>query len=68
MKLIAIGLVIFVILLGILGPQAFFVVDETQSAIITRFGEPRRTIRSAGINIKTPFPATTQPQPPQSQP
>jgi len=55
MKLIAIGLVIFVILLGILGPQAFFVVDETQSAIVTRFGEPRRTIRSAGINIKTPF-------------
>ena len=55
MKLFAIGLVIFAILLGILGPQAFFIVDETQSAIVTRFGEPRRTIRSAGINIKTPF-------------
>jgi membrane protease subunit HflC len=55
MKLLAIGLVIFTILLGILGPQAFFIVDETQSAIVTRFGEPRRTIRSAGINVKTPF-------------
>ncbi len=55
MKFVAIGLVIFTILLGILGPQAFFIVDETQSAIVTRFGEPRRTIRSAGINIKTPF-------------
>ena len=55
MKIVAIGLVIFTILLGILGPQAFFIVDETQSAIVTRFGEPRRTIRSAGINLKTPF-------------
>ena len=55
MKLVAIGLVIFAILLGILGPAAFFIVDETQSAIVTRFGEPRRTIRSAGLNIKTPF-------------
>ena len=55
MKIVAIGLVIFTILLGILGPQALFIVDETQSAIVTRFGEPRRTIRSAGINIKTPF-------------
>ncbi len=55
MKLAAIGLIIFTILLGILGPQAFFIVDETQSAIVTRFGEPRRTINSAGINVKTPF-------------
>ncbi len=55
MKFLAIGLVIFTILLGILGPAAFFVVDETQAAIVTRFGEPRRSIRSAGINIKTPF-------------
>ena len=55
MKFVAIGLVIFTILLAIIGPQAFFIVDETQSAIVTRFGEPRRTIRSAGINVKTPF-------------
>ena len=55
MKLAAIGLIIFTILLGIIGPQAFFIVDETQSAIVTRFGEPRRTINSAGINVKTPF-------------
>jgi membrane protease subunit HflC len=55
MKIIAAVLVIVTILLGIIGPQLFFVVDETQAAIVTRFGEPRRSHRTAGIKIKTPF-------------
>ena len=42
MKIIAAILVIGVVLALVIGPQAFFVVDETQLAIVTRFGEPRQ--------------------------
>jgi len=40
----AILFLVLVILAGILGPQAFFSVDETQVAIVTRFGEVKQTI------------------------
>jgi membrane protease subunit HflC len=55
MKIVAVILVIVVVLLGILGPQFFYVVDETQAAILTRFGEPRGAIRNPGIYLKAPF-------------
>ena len=55
MKFIAAFLVLIVILLAVIGPQIFFVVDETQLAIVTRFGEPRQTITNPGLNTKTPF-------------
>ncbi|MCH8109962.1 MAG: protease modulator HflC [Chloroflexi bacterium] len=55
MKFIAAFLVLVVILLAVIGPQIFFVVDETQLAIVTRFGEPRQTITNPGLNTKTPF-------------
>ena len=55
MRLFAILLVLLVIVAGIFGPQFFFVVDETQAAIVTRFGEPRRTITEPGLKVKTPF-------------
>ena len=54
-RLLAAALVLGAILVGILGPQAFFVVDETQSAIVTRFGEPRTSINTPGMKVKTPF-------------
>ena len=55
MKILAALLVLIVIGAGILGPQFLFVVDETQSAIVTRFGEPQRTINTPGLKSKTPF-------------
>ena len=55
LKLLAILLVLGSILAGIFGPQFFFVVDETQMAIVTRFGDPKRTLRSPGVYLKTPF-------------
>ena len=55
MKFIAAILVLAVILTAVIGPQIFFVVDETQVAIVTRFGEPRQTIVNPGLNTKTPF-------------
>ncbi len=54
MKFVA-GLLIILLVAVIVGPQVFFVVDETELAIVTRFGEPLRSIKSAGIYVKTPF-------------
>ncbi len=55
MKILAVAIVLAALLAGIFGPQFFFVVDETQSAIVTRFGEPRRTETKPGLKVKTPF-------------
>ena len=55
MRLIAILIVIGIVLGVILVPQIFFVVDETQQAIVTRFGEPRMTFKQPGIKTKLPF-------------
>ena len=52
---LAILVVILVVVTGIVGPQVFLVVDETQLAVVTRFGEPRRSLKSPGLYIKTPF-------------
>lgn len=44
-----------VVVLGILLSRSLVVVDETQQAIITQFGEYRRTIDKAGLHFKIPF-------------
>lgn len=36
-------------------PQTFFTVDETQLAIVTRFGEFRRAHNNPGLRVKVPF-------------
>ena len=47
---------IIVAILGlILIPQTFFTVDETQLAIMTRFGEFRRSHTTPGLRVKVPF-------------
>ncbi len=51
----AIIFVVLVILTGILGPQSFFSVDETQVAIVTRFGDVKQSITEPGLHTKTPF-------------
>ncbi len=55
MKLIAALIVIAAIVAAVLVPQFLFVVDETQAAIVTRLGEPRRSIVTPGLYAKTPF-------------
>ena len=55
MKFIAVLLIVGALIAGIVGPQIFFVVDETQVAIVTRFGQVQQQIRSAGLFAKTPF-------------
>ncbi|SVB91028.1 uncharacterized protein METZ01_LOCUS243882, partial [marine metagenome] len=49
-------LIIFIIAAVIVGPQTFFKVDETQTAIVTRFGEIiGSTKNNPGLYTKTPF-------------
>ena len=55
MKFLA-GLVVLIAIIGaVLVPQTLYIVDETQLAIVTRFGEPRVSITSPGLYVKTPF-------------
>ena len=55
MRIAAIVLILVIILTAIFGPQAFFVVDETTQAVVTRFGAPRESITSPGLHTKAPF-------------
>ncbi len=52
---LSIPLIVIVVALFVILPQTLFVVDETQVAIVTRFGEFKRSHRSPGLQIKTPF-------------
>ena len=47
--------VLVVILLGIFGPQTLYTVDETQFAVVQRFGEIQDIHTSPGIKVKIPF-------------
>ena len=55
MKFLAIALIVLAAVAAIVGPQLFFVVDEKQQAIVTRFGDVQQSIRSPGLYVKTPF-------------
>ena len=48
-------MVLIAIIAAIVVPQTLYIVDETQLAIVTRFGEPRVSITSPGLYVKTPF-------------
>lgn len=55
MNRLTIPLIVIIIAAVIVIPQTFFVVDETQVAIVTRFGEFKRSHRTPGLQVKTPF-------------
>lgn len=55
MKFLAGLVVLIAIVAAIVVPQTLYIVDETQLAILTRFGEPRNSISTPGMYIKTPF-------------
>lgn len=52
---ITIAAVVLLVLVGIVASNSAFVVDETQYAVVTQFGQPRRDIRDAGLYWRTPF-------------
>ena len=51
----AILVIVIVILLAIFGPQTLFTVDETQFAVVTRFGQIKSVHTSPGLKVKAPF-------------
>ena len=59
MKFLALAIIVVAAVAAIIGPQVFFVVDEKQLAIVTRFGDVQQSIKSPGLYTKTPFIDTT---------
>ena len=55
MRSLIIILIAAIVLAAIILPQIFFVVDEKSVAIVTRFGEIQREVKSPGLKLKTPF-------------
>jgi membrane protease subunit HflC len=55
MNKLTIPMVVVIIAVVIVIPQTLFIVDETQVAIVTRFGLFKRSHRTPGLQIKTPF-------------
>ncbi|HAA76729.1 TPA: protease modulator HflC [Candidatus Latescibacteria bacterium] len=54
MRPLVIGLIILVVL-GIAADAVRFVVDEREQVVVTRVGEPRRTLQNPGLYWKMPF-------------
>ncbi|MEX0761380.1 MAG: protease modulator HflC [Dehalococcoidia bacterium] len=54
-KVLVIPIVVLAVLALIVLPQVFFTVDETQLAIVTRFGEFQDARTQPGLYTKTPF-------------
>lgn len=52
-RLLALGIFAAVVL--IIGSQAFFIVDQTQQAIVLQLGQPKGEPRGPGLHFKTPF-------------
>ena len=55
MSKLTIPLIIIILAVVVVVPQTLFVVDETQLAIVTRFGQFKRAYSSPGLQVKTPF-------------
>ena len=55
MRFLATLLITLLVLSAIVLPQVLVVVDETELAIVTRLGDPQRSIRRAGLYVKAPL-------------
>ena len=55
MRRFILSLVVIVVAAVIIIPQTLFTVDETELAIVTRFGAFQRDYRSPGLYVKQPF-------------
>ncbi len=56
MRNLILPIVVVVVVVGlILIPQAVFIVDETEQAIILQFGDPVAIVREPGLTFKVPF-------------
>lgn len=49
-------IIIAALILAVVGAQAcLFIVDEREQVVVTRLGDPRRTIQTPGLYFKVPF-------------
>ncbi|MBN4064936.1 protease modulator HflC, partial [Dehalococcoides mccartyi] len=55
MAKLTIPLIVIIVAALIVIPQTLFIVDETELAIVTRFGEFKRDHTLPGLQVKTPF-------------
>ena len=53
-RLIAVVAVLLVVV-GILAMSSFFIVDQTEQALVLQFGDVRRVISTPGLQMKRPF-------------
>ncbi|HWD59148.1 MAG TPA: protease modulator HflC [Stellaceae bacterium] len=52
---ILLAVAIVLVAIGILLDSSLFIVDQTQSALVLQFGQPRREVREPGLWVKRPF-------------
>jgi modulator of FtsH protease HflC len=52
---ILIAVAVVLIAIGILLDSSLFIVDQTESALVLQFGQPRREVHTAGLWVKRPF-------------
>ena len=50
-----IGVLIGLVVVGIAADSVFFVVDEREAVVVTRLGDPVRTVQTPGLQIRVPF-------------
>lgn len=48
-------LAVVLIVAGIFAMSSLFIVDQTEQALVLQFGQPRRVIRTPGLEVKRPF-------------
>jgi modulator of FtsH protease HflC len=53
-KIPILKIVVFLVLL-IVGGQSFFIVTETEQALVLQFGNPQRTVKEPGLHFKLPI-------------
>jgi membrane protease subunit HflC len=50
-----VAVAVLLVAAGFLMTSSLFIVDQTESALVLQFGQPRRVIRDPGLQIKKPF-------------
>jgi len=52
---ILIALAVVLIVVGVVLSSSLFIVNQTESALVLQFGQPRREVRTPGLWVKRPF-------------
>ena len=47
--------IVILVILGFLGINSLFTMNEKQQGLVLQFGEPKRVIRDSGLNVKIPI-------------